>query len=396
DWDPFASDAPDAAAPPPAAGDPLRDLVRAAPQESSLDELFGLGATAADAGGDPLAGLGAPAPVPGGRPRADTDLLAAFGVPPPAPVATAGDLGSELNTPMPLVPAPARPAAPARPPPPVRASVPNPTVMPRGAVLSWGDDDEPGHTRVVTTPGMRRVSPAAPPRPSPPANDGTLTEETLPTPRQQPNAPAPASAPTDALLAALLDGLATPDLRLTALTPDGMRLLGQLLREATRGSVELLSARAALKREMRADVTMIGAQKNNPLKFSPTVEAALQHLLGPQVPGFMAPAPAMRDAFDDLRAHQLGVMAGMRAALEGVLGRFDPAQLESQLAQRGGGGLSALLPSGRKARLWELFQQLFTQLQREAQDDFDELFGKAFLRAYEAQLDRLGDEPGPR
>jgi type VI secretion system FHA domain protein len=174
-----------------------------------------------------------------------------------------------------------------------------------------------------------------------------------------------------------------------------MRLLGQLLREATRGSVELLAARAALKREMRADVTMIGAQKNNPLKFSPSAEAALQHLLGPQVPGFMAPAPAMRDAFDDLRAHQLGVMAGMRAALEGVLGLFDPARLESQLAQRGG-GLSSLLPSGRKARLWELFQQLFAQLQREAQDDFDELFGKAFLRAYEAQLDRLGDEPGPR
>jgi type VI secretion system FHA domain protein len=176
--------------------------------------------------------------------------------------------------------------------------------------------------------------------PPPPATDGTLTEGALPTPRL-PIGPASAGAPPDALLAALLEGLATPDLRLTTLTPEGMRLLGQLLREATRGSVELLSARAALKREMRADVTMIGAQKNNPLKFSPTVEAALQHLLGPQVPGFMAPAPAMRDAFDDLRAHQLGVMAGMRAALEGVLGRFDPAQLESQLAQRGGGGLVA-------------------------------------------------------
>jgi type VI secretion system FHA domain protein len=108
----------------------------------------------------------------------------------------------------------------------------------------------------------------------------------------------------------------------------------------------------------------------------------------------MAAAPAMRDAFDDLRAHQLGVMAGMKAALDGVLDRFNPQQLEAQLTQKS--KLNALLPSLRKARLWELFQELFGQLSSEAQDDFEELFGKAFLRAYEAQLDLLGNEPGPQ
>jgi type VI secretion system FHA domain protein len=121
---------------------------------------------------------------------------------------------------------------------------------------------------------------------------------------------------------------------------------------------------------------------------------ALQHLLGPPVPGFMPPASAMRDAFVDLRAHQLGVMAGMRAALEGVLGRFDPRQLEGKLSKRS--AIDSLIPSTRKARLWESFNELFTQLQSEAQDDFDELFGRAFLKAYEDQLDRLHGEPGSR
>ena len=108
----------------------------------------------------------------------------------------------------------------------------------------------------------------------------------------------------------------------------------------------------------------------------------------------MPAAPAIRDAFDDLRAHQLGVMAGMRAALEGVLQRFNPTQLESKLTRKS--ALTSLIPAARKARLWELFNELFTQLQAEAQDDFDELFGKAFLRAYEDQLDRLHGEAGPR
>jgi len=183
-------------------------------------------------------------------------------------------------------------------------------------------------------------------------------------------------------------------LRIDALTPALMLLTGQLLRESLRGAVELLVARAALKREMRAEMTMIVARENNPLKFSPSVEVALQHLLSPPSPGFMAPAPAVRDAFNDLRAHQLGVMAGMKSALEGVLHRFDPQQLEAKLVHRS--AISSLIPATRKARLWESFQQLFDQLSGEAQDDFNELFGKAFLQAYELQLDRLHDEPGPR
>ncbi|MDP3086193.1 MAG: type VI secretion system-associated FHA domain protein TagH, partial [Rubrivivax sp.] len=207
-------------------------------------------------------------------------------------------------------------------------------------------------------------------------------------------APRPPAAGDDALLAALLEGLDTPGLRVEGLSPEFMRLLGQLLRESTRGAVELLVARAALKREMRAEMTMIVARENNPLKFSPSVEVALQHLLGAPAPGFMAPAPAVRDAFDDLRAHQLGVMAGMRAALEGVLERFNPQQLESKLTRKS--ALTSLIPAARKARLWELFQELFAQLSSEAHDDFEELFGKAFLRAYEAQLDRLHGEPGPK
>ena len=179
-----------------------------------------------------------------------------------------------------------------------------------------------------------------------------------------------------------------------ALTPHTMKLIGQLLRESTRGAVELLVARAALKREMRAEMTMIVSRENNPLKFSPNADVALQHLLGTPAPGFMAAAPAVRDAFDDLRAHQLGVMAGMRAALDGVLQRFDPAQLEGKLTKKS--AINSIIPATRKARLWELFQELFGQLQSEAQDDFDELFGKAFLKAYEDQLDRLHNESGRR
>jgi FHA domain-containing protein len=204
---------------------------------------------------------------------------------------------------------------------------------------------------------------------------------------------AAAPAADDELLAGLLAGLGAPGLRIDSLTPQTMQLIGRLLRESTRGMVELLVARAALKRELRAEMTMIVSRENNPLKFSPSVDVALQHLLGPPSPGFLPAAQAMRDACDDLRAHQLGVMAGMRAALDGVLKRFDPAQLEAKLTRKS--AISSIIPAARKARLWELFQELFSQLQTEAQEDFDELFGQAFLKAYDDQLNRLHRESGP-
>jgi type VI secretion system FHA domain protein len=338
-------------------------------------------------------------------------------------------------------------------PPPVRTAMPpavvppgasQPSALPSGAILSW--EDPPRDGRVVTLPGVFVASGlAAPPAPaagglpddfgldldfSPAPSAPVLTPAAAlppdsmapviprapvaaPLPVTEPGyrlgpppaaaaPPVPASRPSAApspqdaagLQAAFLAGLGVPSLRVGDLDEAQMHLLGQLLREAVRGAVELLIARAALKREMRAELTMIVARENNPLKFSPTVEVALQHLLGTPTPGFMAPAPAMRDAFDDLRAHQVGVMAGMRAALEGVLGRFDPQQLEGKLARRS--AIDSLIPATRKARLWESFQELFQQLQREAQDDFDELFGRAFLQAYEAQLDRLQGDGAPR
>jgi FHA domain-containing protein len=84
-------------------------------------------------------------------------------------------------------------------------------------------------------------------------------------------------------------------------------------------------------------------------------------------------------------------MAGMRAALEGVLARFEPGQLESRLS--GGSMLDSLVPMSRRAKLWDLFTELYGDISREAEDDFHQLFGKAFLKAYEEQIDRLKRQP---
>ena len=51
---------------------------------------------------------------------------------------------------------------------------------------------------------------------------------------------------------------------------------------------------------------------NNPLKFSANVDDALHNLLVKRNAAYLAPVEAFADAFEDLRNHQIAMLAGMR------------------------------------------------------------------------------------
>jgi type VI secretion system FHA domain protein len=170
-------------------------------------------------------------------------------------------------------------------------------------------------------------------------------------------------------------------------SPELLRAVGAMLRIAVGGIHRLVAMRTVAKGEMQAEMTMTRVRDNNPLKFAPDAEVALQLLLQPPARGFMDGLAAMRAALIDLQSHRVGMMAGMRSALEGVLGRFDPAKLETQLTT--GSVLDSLLPAHRRARLWALYIEHYASVREEAQEDFQRLFGEAFREAYEEQIRSL-------
>jgi FHA domain-containing protein len=166
-----------------------------------------------------------------------------------------------------------------------------------------------------------------------------------------------------------------------------MTKLGEMLQICVSGAVDLIQARAATKREFRSEVTMIVTKGNNPLKFSPDGQAAMLQLLGKPFPGFIPAVPALQDTFDDLRAHEVGMIVGTRAALHEVLNRFSPDELEKRLTTPT--LLQTVIPSQRKAHLWKMYNELFQKIFDEAEDDFETLYGKAFRDAYEDEVERL-------
>jgi FHA domain-containing protein len=193
-----------------------------------------------------------------------------------------------------------------------------------------------------------------------------------------------APAATNEIAAALKRGLGLDHGVGPAIGAEQAERIGALLRAMTAGTLELLTARMVAKRELGAAATQLRTRENNPLKFSPDLDAALSHLLGPAERGFLNPLVAVEEAFDDLRAHQVALLAGMRAALDSVMSRFDPAALEQRLAP--GGALENLIPANRRARLWSTYSEEYARIVGEIEDDFEALLGRAFLKAYQAQL----------
>jgi len=206
-------------------------------------------------------------------------------------------------------------------------------------------------------------------------------------------APAPISSTSntspDELFKAFLEGAGVPDVAgQQPLDAEAMRRLGRLMRAFTDGTIELLSSRAMLKREVRAEITMIVDEENNPFKILPNGRAVLMQMFGARMPGFLAPEAAVHDALGDLQSHQLGMVAGMRAALLTVLQRFDPATL-NRTTPHDGSFSEKMLPGGREARLWRQLRQLHAETTAAVEDDFQAVFGRAFQQAYDREMERL-------
>ena len=167
------------------------------------------------------------------------------------------------------------------------------------------------------------------------------------------------------------------------LTPEWMQHLGALLRATAEGTLALLQSRAVAKRHMRAEGTHIAPRQNNPLKFSPDATEALTRMLQRDAsPGFLDPVAALHDAHHDLLVHQVAMVAGMRAAVFELFSRLGPEAAEN--AEGSAHGMSRL-PLLRAAALWQRHRMQHAQLLEHLDDDFETIFGREFLRAYEAQ-----------
>lgn len=225
--------------------------------------------------------------------------------------------------------------------------------------------------------------PTVAPAPLPPTSLEPVTAITPAAPAL-PNATV-SPAGSGPLLAAFLRGAGLDAQAGADLDPEAtLETVGRIVRRMTEDLREVLQARATLKSGFRIEATQLAPSRNNPLKFATgsTTDVLRQLLIEPKS-AFLGPEAAVRESFDDIKDHQLALLAGLRASFKALLRQFDPAAIQG----KEGGGLLGK----KKGAYWDRYCERYRELNEQADDNFYALFGEAFAQAYEAQAAQLRD-----
>ena len=215
----------------------------------------------------------------------------------------------------------------------------------------------------------------------PPVSDIQATPPPAP---QQHVQPAPTSAPpleTD-LRDAFLRGLGLSAGEFPTSDPIAqMENFGREYRMMLEGLMHLLRKRAEEKGEARIVQTVVGASDVNPLKFLPTADDVISAFLAQRSVGFLPPQAAISSSIRDLAHHHVRTWRGVQAALARMIERFDPAALEGELKSLS--TLDALLAGGRRAKLWEIYENRYREIAKSATTRFLGEIGSDFRDGYE-------------
>ena len=249
-----------------------------------------------------------------------------------------------------------------------------PAIASSGVVLPTPGSPVPPSSSAEGIPPAGPVAPKPPPPATPPAPPPVTAA-----------GQAPAGA--DDLFALFLRGAGIDPAAVAQVnSAEAMQSYGALFREVVQGMMEVLMARASLKSEFRMLLTTIRPVENNPLKFSPSVDDAMRNLFMSHGSGYLSPVESVREGFDDIKNHQMAMVAGMQAAFGDLLQRLNPESFQG----KGKGGVRVALISGsRKSHAWDAYCEFYKKVTRDEDSSFQTLFGEEFARAYEEQIRRL-------
>ena len=159
-----------------------------------------------------------------------------------------------------------------------------------------------------------------------------------------------------------------------------LQLAGQMMREVVLGMMDVLKGRADQKNRLRLSQTTIQPGENNPLKFSASVDEALLKLLDPHNTRYLGPVEAIRDSFADLRTHQAALSTAIQAAIDEVMNRIEPGELQERFDR--GLKRGALLGATNKMKYWDLYSEFYQVLNQRNEQNMPTLFAEELARTY--------------
>ncbi len=159
-----------------------------------------------------------------------------------------------------------------------------------------------------------------------------------------------------------------------------LTIAGQMLREVVLGLTEALKGRSDLKNRLKLNQTSIQPSENNPLKFSASVDEALVKLLDPHGSRYLGPVEAIRNSFTDLRTHQVALSAAIQAAIDELMNRIEPGELQERFDR--GLKRGAILGAANRMKYWDLYIEFYQALNQRNEQGLPVLFAEELARTY--------------
>lgn len=173
---------------------------------------------------------------------------------------------------------------------------------------------------------------------------------------------------------------------------DPQRIAGQsglLFRKMLDGLMLLLQARTVVKNEYQLERTFLRPVANNPIKSLPNVDEiiAILYRTHDESGVWLEPEAAVDEAIQDLKSHEIALLAGMNAAIEFFVSALAP----DRFADHADPGRKKLLSFSAldKVRGWDRFEAEYAEVRRMLEEGLTGEARSVFERAYSREKQRL-------
>lgn len=247
-------------------------------------------------------------------------------------------------------------------------------------------------------PGPPDDIPLAPPGPVPAQAPASVP---MPVPVQQPPIPAAPPPPVVAphpdanpepsgppdLVRAFCEGAGlSPEAYADVPPEDLARMLGESLRVVSAEVMTMLQARSEAKYFTRGgERTQRRQSDNNPLKFLPDADQAMEAMFLKYRAGFLKGPEGLTEALRDVRLHQAAVFAAIQPALAALVSDLAPEAIEQATT-------GSVLGSGKRGKSWDTYVARWDAKTSPHENGILDEFLLHFAKAY---ADMVGTGKGP-
>jgi hypothetical protein len=169
-----------------------------------------------------------------------------------------------------------------------------------------------------------------------------------------------------------------------------LALAGQLLRAAVLEMMSIEKLRSEISKKSAAIDPVTTIKTDNWIKNSTDVDEAFIKLLGAARTRRANPVNMIRENFNELRSHEQATLTALSTAINSLMERFNPEELQPRFDRILSRGKAKKLDS--QQQYWLMYSELFQAINQRDKEGLPISFAEEFTQTYQAKFAELANQ----